>query len=91
MATATSTSSAASKKTAEYIISENVSELAAELARVAIEEDVRGALRKAGLERATHFDWQRTAAQTMEVYERAARLPRKANTHPTLSEQLNPR
>lgn len=70
---------------------EDTGELASALARIAAEEELRQTLRQAGLERAAHFDWQRTAAQTLEVYERAARLPRKASAHLTLSEQLSPR
>jgi len=66
---------------------EDVAGLAAQLTRVAIEEDVRGALRKAGLERAAYFDWKRTAAQTGEVYERATRLRKKANVRLKFSEQ----
>jgi glycosyltransferase involved in cell wall biosynthesis len=70
---------------------EDSDELASALARVSTQEEVRRTLRQSGLERAAHFDWQRTAAQTLEVYERAARLPRKANAPLTLAEQLSPR
>lgn len=70
---------------------EDVDELTSALACVAGEEHLRQTLRASGLERAAHFDWHRTAAQTMEVYERAARLPRKVKASLTLSEQLSPR
>jgi glycosyltransferase involved in cell wall biosynthesis len=70
---------------------EDIDELASALGCIATEEELRQRLRQSGLERAAHFDWHRTAAQTMEVYERAACLSRKANARVTLSEQLSPR
>jgi len=51
---------------------ENISALKLQLARLAEDESLRGHLRAAGLERARQFDWQRTAAQTLEIYTRAA-------------------
>ena len=70
---------------------ENVDDLCGELTRVATQEDLRDALRKTGLEHAAGFDWQRTAAQTLEVYERAVRPSKKVKKRIILSEQLNPR
>jgi glycosyltransferase involved in cell wall biosynthesis len=69
---------------------EDIEELASALACVAGEEQVRDTLRRSGLERAGHFDWHRAAVQTIEVYERVARLPKKTNPRLTLSEQLSP-
>ena len=70
---------------------ENVDDLCGGLTRVATQEDLRDALRKMGLEHAGRFDWQRTAAQTLEVYERAMRPSKKVKARLILSEQLNPR
>ena len=50
---------------------ESVTALKTELARLATDGKLREQLRAAGLERAGHFDWNRTAAQTLEVYSRA--------------------
>lgn len=52
---------------------ENIDDIAAQLARVADDEPLRDRLRSAGLARAREFDWQRTAAATLEIYARAAR------------------
>lgn len=51
----------------------NIDDIAAQLARVAGDEPLRERLRAAGLARARHFDWQRTAAAMLEIYARAAR------------------
>ena len=40
------------------------------LARVVSDADWRAELRQRGLQRAAHFDWQRTAEQTLALYER---------------------
>ena len=52
---------------------EDVPALKLQLARLAANAPLREHLRAAGLRRAAHFDWQRAAAQTFEVYARAAR------------------
>jgi glycosyltransferase involved in cell wall biosynthesis len=70
---------------------ENVDDLCGGLTRVATQEDLRDALRKNGLEHAARFDWQRTAAQTLEVYERAVCPSKKVKTRLILSEQWNVR
>jgi len=50
---------------------EDVAALERGLARLATDDALRGALRAAGLKRAGDFAWQRAAAETMRVYERA--------------------
>jgi glycosyltransferase involved in cell wall biosynthesis len=50
---------------------ENVTALAAQLGTLASDPVLRMRLRVAGLERVQRFDWQRTAAQTLEAYEAA--------------------
>jgi glycosyltransferase involved in cell wall biosynthesis len=52
------------------------------LALMAGQPGLRAALREAGLERARQFTWGSAAAQTLDVYARAARGPRPAgSTH----------
>jgi glycosyltransferase involved in cell wall biosynthesis len=51
---------------------ENVTELTAKMTQLATSQILRMNLRNAGLKRAQEFNWQRTAAQTLAVYERAA-------------------
>lgn len=57
---------------AELVDPSNVGAIAAGLARLMSEPDLRGELRKRGLARARQFDWRRTARQTAQVYARAA-------------------
>jgi glycosyltransferase involved in cell wall biosynthesis len=52
---------------------ENVRDMAEQLTRMATDESKRVQLRAAGLARARLFDWSRTAATTLEVYESALR------------------
>ena len=70
---------------------EDITALTLALSRLAASEEARDSLRKAGLERAAQFDWQRTARQTLEVYERAACLQKKASPPLAYSAQLSPR
>jgi glycosyltransferase involved in cell wall biosynthesis len=50
---------------------EEVHAIARELYKLATDDALRNRLRAAGLARARMFDWNRTAAETMKVYERA--------------------
>jgi len=52
---------------------ENEVELEQQLTRLASDETLRAQLRAAGLEHARHFDWNQSAARTLDVYTRAAR------------------
>jgi glycosyltransferase involved in cell wall biosynthesis len=61
------------------------------LSQLAMNEEGRVSLRKAGLDRAAQFDWQRTAEQTLEVYKRTARMPQTASTPMTFSPRLSSR
>jgi glycosyltransferase involved in cell wall biosynthesis len=51
---------------------EDIGSMAKQLGAVAGDRALRETLRLAGLERARQFDWQRTAAETLKIYERAA-------------------
>ncbi len=51
---------------------ENIRDMALQLERLAMDESARERYRVAGLAHARSFDWTRTAAQTMSVYERVA-------------------
>jgi hypothetical protein len=51
---------------------ENVSEIAAQLAALSSNENLRERLRGAGFLRAEKFDWRIAARETLSVYERAA-------------------
>ena len=50
---------------------EDVLAMSQQLARLAADTALRAALSAAGLARAQHFDWQRAATQTLEVYRAA--------------------
>lgn len=52
---------------------ENVDALANGMARIASNEAIASQLRAAGLVQARKFDWNRTAAETLRVYEEVAR------------------
>ena len=52
---------------------EDVIALQRQLAQMAADQNLREHLRATGLERANHFDWNRTARATMEVYAKAVR------------------
>jgi glycosyltransferase involved in cell wall biosynthesis len=51
-----------------------VDEIASAIQKVITDSDLRAHLRAKGLERASLFDWQETARQTLGVYEKAARV-----------------
>jgi len=55
---------------ARYFDPTNVEEMTAVLAQVLGDADLRAEMRAAGLERAARFSWERTARETMAVYER---------------------
>jgi glycosyltransferase involved in cell wall biosynthesis len=50
----------------------DVAALQHQLTRLATDAALRDRLRTRGLERARHFNWEQTAAQTLEIYARAA-------------------
>jgi len=50
---------------------ENVSEMADRLCRIAASDETRNRLRVAGMAQAARFDWNRTAVETLRVYEQA--------------------
>lgn len=50
---------------------EDLQSLTAQLATLASDADLRAKLRASGLAHARYFDWQRTAARTLEVYSAA--------------------
>jgi len=52
---------------------EDVHSIQLQMTRLATNPNLCEYLRAAGLERANYFDWKRAAAETMEVYKRAAR------------------
>jgi len=56
---------------AEYFDPRDATSLAEKMARLLDSADMRERLREAGYARAKQFSWQRTAQQTLEVYERA--------------------
>jgi glycosyltransferase involved in cell wall biosynthesis len=51
----------------------DVADLTAQMTRLATDPKLRERLREAGLQRVRQFDWQQTAAATLEIYARAAR------------------
>ena len=51
---------------------EDVSQMAEQLGRMAASDDTRNRLRVAGIAQAARFDWNRTAAETLRVYEQVA-------------------
>ena len=54
---------------------ENVADIAAKLGALAGDAAARTRLRVAGFDQARKFDWQNTARQTLEIYERVAKKP----------------
>ena len=56
---------------AETVDPEDIDELQLKLTRLASDASLRERLRTAGLKRAQQFDWQTTAAETLETYLRA--------------------
>jgi len=59
-------------RAAATINPEDTAAMKHQLTRLAEDPKLRERLRTAGLERARQFDWRRTAAQTLEIYERVA-------------------
>lgn len=59
---------------------DDVAAFAAAFTRVLTDASLAARLRAAGLTRAAQFSWQRTAAATLAVYQRAARAPAAAPT-----------
>lgn len=51
---------------------EDIPQMADQLRRMAASDDTRNGLRVAGMAQAARFDWNRTAAETLRVYEQAA-------------------
>jgi glycosyltransferase involved in cell wall biosynthesis len=47
--------------------------LAAAIARLVVDSDLRSTLHRRGLERAAGFSWERTATETLQVYRQVAR------------------
>jgi glycosyltransferase involved in cell wall biosynthesis len=58
---------------------ENISQMAAQLGRIATDEQTRDRLRDAGYAQAAQFDWTRTTTETLRVYEQA--VARAAVSH----------
>jgi glycosyltransferase involved in cell wall biosynthesis len=56
---------------AETVEPEDIADLQRQLTRLASDATLRERLRAAGLKRAQQFDWQKTAAATLETYARA--------------------
>ena len=50
----------------------SVEEIADALYRLHIDPDLRSALQERGLQRASHFTWERSARETLDVYEQVA-------------------
>jgi glycosyltransferase involved in cell wall biosynthesis len=59
---------------------ENTAFLMAQLCIVATSEEARNRLKTAGLAQARKFDWTKTAAATLRIYERAASSPHCRNS-----------
>ena len=57
--------------TAKLVEPDDIDTLAATLSRVAHNADLRAEMSKKGIERATTFNWQKNARQTVAVYEEA--------------------
>lgn len=62
---------------ARIIDPEDIEQLQAEMARVALNPELRQSLREAGLVHAQLFTWQSTAQQTLQVYERVTQANAK--------------
>lgn len=63
---------------ARFFAPEDVEELAQTIVHLLSDEKERGRLSAAGLKRAAEFSWERTARETLEVYEEALRRYKKA-------------
>jgi glycosyltransferase involved in cell wall biosynthesis len=68
---------------------EDVGDLAFQLARMAGDPALREQLRTAGLARAGQFDWRRTAAATLGIYERALHRQREPMFVPPVPNTVN--
>ena len=69
---------------------EDTEALASQMKRLATDEVLRERLRTAGIARAKQFDWNETAARTLEVYRQAVNEVREPAAYP-LSHKLSPR
>jgi glycosyltransferase involved in cell wall biosynthesis len=67
----------------------NVAALAEQMARLAGDPEVRDCWRVAGLARAKRFHWRKTAAETLEIYSRAATRERSPQRNFELAPQSN--
>lgn len=63
---------------------ENVTDVKEKLSRLALSPELRDKLRSQGLVRARCFDWEKSAAETMRVYERAAETRSQLSSHQSL-------
>jgi glycosyltransferase involved in cell wall biosynthesis len=68
---------------------ENIDELAFQMTRLAGDPGLREELRAAGLARAGQFDWRRTAAATLRIYERALHRQREPMFVPQIPNTVN--
>ena len=66
---------------------ESIDDIAAGIVRLLEDQPLRATLRRAGLERARQFTWQRTAAEVMGVLESLPRLSRR-RAAPRTTEEL---
>ncbi len=64
---------------------ENVNDMAHQLQRLAADPSTRDRLRIAGITHAQGFDWTRTAAETLNVYELASHQPEPQDSQPVWS------
>ncbi len=67
---------------------DDVAAFADALTRVLTDAPLAARLRTAGLARAAHFSWQRTAAATLAVYQRAVRAPAATPTRAEPSHEV---
>lgn len=67
----------------------DVNDLTRQLVRIAHDGEWRERLRAAGLVQAQRYDWRRTAAETLNVYRRAATRQRSPLLLPTLPPVMN--
>ncbi|MDE3084218.1 MAG: glycosyltransferase family 4 protein, partial [Verrucomicrobiota bacterium] len=70
---------------------ENIGQMAGQLTRLSADENLREQLRADGLVHARCFDWQATAAATLDIYARAAARKKCAESllHPRLSPDIS--
>jgi glycosyltransferase involved in cell wall biosynthesis len=63
---------------AVYFDPYSVDDMAQQIARVALDSGLRGALRQKGRENVKRFSWTKTAAETLAVYQQLYRTRRPA-------------